>query len=209
MVQFNPNILNRYLAPDISKFTACDAPDISMRHSQAQHWLRNHFYNSIFLNGDYNSKFHQYDINLLYRAQVAFADYEEAKSLTNECLALGSADNPAIRVYFRALARWESCLLNLQIFVEVMNKMNKEYKGSLVYSGKDGTPPQRVCEIANTIKHFGRNTNEDTVPMWLSNLGFNTRLHKLTYKELAELLYEIALLADELQNPSSFAKSKT
>jgi len=37
----------------------------------------------------------------IFRAQVAFADYHEARNLVNKFLQPGKPDNPAIRIYFQ------------------------------------------------------------------------------------------------------------
>lgn len=184
MAIFNTELLDRHLAPGISAFTACDAPDIALRHPEAPHWLANHLLNSVF-RGAYKNGFRQYAANQIYRAQVAFRDYHEARALTAEFLATGRPENPAVRAYFRALARWESCLLNLQIFIDVMNKMKTDLKDEPVFKESDGTTEQRAYSIANTVKHFGsdiaagRHAEGDTVPLWLTNFGLKTRSHEL------------------------------
>jgi hypothetical protein len=212
-VGFNTDLLNRHIAPGISDFKACDAPDITDAHPEAEHWLANHFLNSVFRAG-FKGRIRQYALNQIFRAQSAFHDYHEARGLTHEFLAKGSPDHPASRLYFRAVARWESCFLNLQIFIDVMNKMKQDFKDEPVFKADDGTPEQRAYVIANTIKHWGsdiandRHSDGDTIPLWLTNTGFQTRLHSLTYPELGKLVSEVATIADELQDPKSFAEAK-
>ena len=212
-ISYNTDLLNRHLAPGISEFTSSDAPDITAAHPEAPHWLANHFLNSVF-RGTFKNKYRQYAVNQLFRAQVAFADYHEARSLTSAYLSSGKPDSPAIRAYFRAVARWESCLLNLQIFIDVMNKMKKDLKDEPVFKEGDGTPEERAYCIANTVKHFGsdifaeRHAEEDTVPLWLTNAGLKTRTHEISYADLAKLVSEVASAANELQDPKSFAEPK-
>ena len=211
MISYNTNLLNGHLAPGISEFTVCDIPDISAKYPEASHWLANHFLNSVF-RGAFNNKYRQYAFNQIFRAQVSFADYHEARALTTEFLIKGKPDNPAIRTYFRAVARWESCLLNLQIFIDVMNKMKLDLKGERVFNENDGTPEQRSYEMANSIKHWGekvssnKHKEQDTIPLWLTNTGLKTRFQAITYHELASLVSEIANVANELQDPTSWAK---
>jgi hypothetical protein len=186
MVIYNIDLLNRYLAPGISKFTVCEAPDIVGKHPEAPHWLANHFLNAVF-RGTFKNRFRQYAFNQLFRAQVAYADYQEARVLTAAFLAKGKPDNPAIGPYFQALARWESCLLNLQIFIDVMNRMKREFNDDLVFKEGDGTPEQRAYAIANMIKHFGsdvaadKHDENDTVPVWLANDSLRTRTIELKF----------------------------
>ncbi|MEO8343111.1 MAG: hypothetical protein ABI536_04760 [Gallionella sp.] len=208
-MKYNSKLLNQYFAPGITEFIFCDAPDITNAHPEAPHWLANHFLNSL-LRGAYKKKYRQYAINQIYRAQVAFADYHEARKITLELLAKANPENPDIRLYFHAVSRWESCLLNLQIFIEVMNELRKIFKEDRVYITGDGSPEERVCEIANMAKHLGSEiaagsySEDHTVPIWLTNIGLKTRSHEVTYQELANLVSEVAVAADELQDPRTF-----
>lgn len=209
-ISYSSELLDRFLAPGISSFTSCDAPDISASHPQAPHWLANHFLNNA-LRGRFKDKYRQYAVNQILRAQVAFADYHEARQLTTEYLKTGRPDNPASRLYFRAIARWESCLLNLQIFIDVMKRMKADMGDEPVFIEGDGTPEQRAYSLANAIKHFGSEISagsypaDATIPMWLTNGGFATRQHHLSYQELSELVAAVARAAEELQDPLAFA----
>lgn len=212
-IQYNSQLLERYIAPGISMFTSCDAPDITASHPEAPHWLANHFLNAVF-RGTFKDKFRQYALNQILRAQVAFADYHEARTLTAEYLAKSNPDNPTTCSYFRAIARWESCLLNLQIFVDVMNKMKKDVGEAPVFKEGDGTLEQRAYVMANTVKHFGsdiaagRHNEADTIPLWMTNSGLSTRTLELRYDDLANLISQVATAADELQDPRSFVETK-
>jgi len=99
---YSTAILNKHLAPEISSFTVFEAPDISEQHKEAPYWIANHFLNSVF-RSTYKNKFRQYAVNQLYRAQVAFTDYHEARIYTGNYLKSGRPDMPAIQAYFRAI----------------------------------------------------------------------------------------------------------
>lgn len=208
-LSFNLEFVDRFLAPGISTFVSCDAPDISEHHPEASHWLTNHFMNSI-LRSHFKNKFRQYAINQLLRAQTSFRDYHEARLLTLEYLRAGRPDNPATRTYFKAITQLESCFLNIQIFVDVMNWMKKELGDRAVFERDDGSPEQRAYWIANSIKHWGsdiaagRHEPDDTIPMWLTNSGFATRHTAISYAELAGLVGQIAREANTLQDPLTF-----
>lgn len=213
IIRWYSGVLDRNIAPGISEFTQCDAPDLSASHPQAPHWLANHFLNSVF-RGQPKGTYRQYVLNLLFRAQACFHRYHSAQALTLQYLSTGDVQNPAVRIYFSALADWESCFLNVQIFIDVLNKMGAVGSEPIFTEG-DGSPQQRAYGIANTIKHWGsdlargRHSDEHTVPLWLSNTGFETRANRLTFGELGELIEGVALLANDLQNPESLSKSTT
>ncbi len=105
---------------------------------------------------------------------------------------------------------WESCFLNHQIFIDLFAKA----VGRKVFELDDGSDDQRAYDMANAIKHWGglvklnKHSDDHTIPLWLSNTGFHTYLHSLTYTELAAITTEIASAANELQNPASFGKAR-
>lgn len=211
-ITYNTDLINRFIAPGISEFTSCDAPDIADAHPEAEHWLANHFLNSVFRKS-FSGRTRQFALNQIFRAQIAFREYHEARELTLQYLAKGTPHNPSTRAYFQSIARWESCLFNVQIFIDVMNKMKQDFKDEPVFIKGEGTVEQRAYEMANTIKHWGsdiatnRHADGDTIPLWLTNSGFESRLHQLSYVELAKLVSEVAAVANELQDPKSFVEA--
>ncbi len=209
---FTPNVLNYYLAPGFADFKTCNAPDLSDAHTEVEYWMASHFLNSL-LRGKYTGSMRQYAINLIFRAQSTVHDYNEARVLTNEFLEKNKSSSPAGHIYFRAVSRWESCLLNFQIFMNVMSKVRQDFEYEPVFNKNDGTPEQRAFDIANTIKHWGsdianaRHTDGDTIPLWLTDTGFCTRLYTLTYLELGKIVSKVAATADKLRDPRSLSET--
>jgi hypothetical protein len=203
-MQYNPVLLNRNVAPGISEFTEANIQDLRPSFPEAEHWLSNHFLNTLF-GSNYRGSFRQYAINMLSRAQAQFAFFHQAREATHVYLQKGSPHNPAIRRYFAAVVLWESCFLNYQIFIDLFTKAT----GRKAFTTGDGSEEQRAYGIANIIKHWGgvikANQHDDnyTIPMWLSNTGFNTHSLHLTYVELAAITTEVAKAADDLQNPGA------
>jgi hypothetical protein len=101
--------------------------------------------------------------------------------------------------------------LNIQIFIDLANRMKREIGDSPVFIENDGSRDQRAYVMANTVKHWGsdvaveRHEEHQTIPLWLLNEGLTTRSHQLSFPELATLVAEIATVADGLQDPRSFA----
>lgn len=212
-ITFSTTLVDRLIAPGLSTFASFDAPSLIEQHPEATHWLANHFLNTI-LGVGYKDKYRQWALNQLFRAEVAFRDYHEARTLTADFLTKNNPGQPAIRAYFKAIARWESCLLNVQIFIDIANKMKKELGDTPVFVAGDGSRDQRAYAIANTIKHWGgdvaagRHAEHQTIPLWLTNEGFATRFDRLSVQELAGLVREVAAVADALQHPETFAVEK-
>ena len=80
-MKWNPDILDKYIAPQISVFTQAEIPDLSDRFPEAPFWLGNHLLNSI-LRAPYKGSFRQLAMGFLFRAAFAFRAYHEARSLT-------------------------------------------------------------------------------------------------------------------------------
>ena len=195
-------LLNRYIAPGIAEFSACELPDLKAEHPQADHWLANHFLNTVF-RAEYEGKHRQYAVNIIYRAQACFDQYHQARDLTLEYLEQSDPDNPKSRIYFAAITTWEAYFLNLQTFVEVLCRLT----GKRIFEQADDSPEQRAYSIANTIKHWGgsigrdEHHDDDTIPLWLTNTGFRTRTEHLAYAEFAALIRESAVAAEDLVDP--------
>ena len=204
MVQYSSALLNRNIAPGIAEFASADIPDLRPAFPEAEHWLANHFLNTLF-GPNFTGSFRQYAINMLSRAQAQFALYHQAREATQTYLEKSTHQSPAIRRYYAAIILWESCFLNLQIFVDLYTKAVAKD----AFEPGDGSDDQRAYDIANNIKHWGgllksnKHSDEHTIPMWLSNTGFHTYAHSLTYAELSAITTEVAKAANELQNPAS------
>lgn len=204
-IQFNSDLLEKYIAPNISQFNVAEIPDLRQVYDQHLYWLTNHFLNSS-LSGAFTSPMRQYAFNAIYRIQNAFRDYHEARELTYKYLSITNSNNPAIKPYFDALSRWESCFLNWAILVDIFSKMII----SKAFEKADGSPDQRAYDMSNAIKHCGdaiRRGEHDaslTVPLWLENAGFRSRELFISYQEFSQLMSQAADFANELQNPRGF-----
>ena len=126
MAQWNSKILEKFFAPGITGFTEAEIPDLKEKHKEAEHWLPNHMLNSVF-GGRYSDEVLPFALNMMFRAQVAFKSYHTARDATLEYLKDNKPDNPKIRIYFKAISEWETCLLNLQIFMDLGNNFDVKF----------------------------------------------------------------------------------
>lgn len=204
---WNPDLLNRYVAPSIAEFSEASIPELELEGEKVEHCMANYFLNSVF-RGEYAGPLRQFAFNIIYRAQACFESYHDASIQTRDFLVKSSPRSPKTLTYYRALRAWENCFLNLQTFVDLINRAVKMQ----VFQQDDGSPEQRAYAIANSIKHWGHSiargehNDDDTVPVWLTNDGFVTRSSKLSYDELAGLLREAAKVVEDLRDPSTRAQ---
>lgn len=209
-VQFNTQLLERLIAPGITTFDRAEIPDLRQVHDQHPYWLANHFLENI-LGLAYQGVYRQYVFNSLYRIQMAFSTYHEARDLTAKYLSITILDNPAIGAYFQALACWETCFLNWQILVEIFIKMSNES----LFKADDGSAEQRAYSIATAIKHTGKfiargkYSNGALIPMWLRNDGFHSLESYISYQELGNLMLDAAKFADGIQSPHQFVQNQS
>jgi hypothetical protein len=218
-MRYSNDILDEFYAPSISKLVECKAPDLTGQHEEAKYWIANNFLNSVVSNmfgRTIKNQYKQYFINLLFRTQVAFADYHEGRSLTIEFIQKSSSGNPAVQKYFQAVSRWESCLLNLQMFMDIYNKLNK-FRGTneLAFNEKDSSSSEyRLYKMANTVKHWGERISNNiheyrhTIPLWIINDGLSCNSYSISYIELSEIISSVALAADEICISYGYKPSK-
>lgn len=205
--QFNPALINRSIAPGIADFSAADIPDLRQMFPEAEHWLSNHFLNTLY-GPNFTGGMRQYTINMLSRAQAQFSLFHQAREATYTYLEKSTLHNPSVQRYYAAIILWESCFINHQMFVDLFNKTT----GKKAFEPKDMSECQRIYDTANDIKHWGGTVNAEkhnddhTIPMWLSNSGFHTYANSVTYAELAAITTEVANAANSLQNPAALIK---
>src|SRR5688572_10817549 len=149
MVQYHPEVLNRNIAPGIAEFATAEIPDLRSQFPDSEHWLTQHFLSTLF-GPTYKGRFRQHFATLLARAQAQFALYHAARDITLDYLGSSKPHSPAIRKYYQAVFLWESCFVNLQMFVDSFTKST----GSRAFAKGDGSQDQRAYDVANAIKHW-------------------------------------------------------
>jgi len=206
MVAWNKDILDKHVAPDISQFDNAIIPDLTELYSQSEHWITNHFLNTV-LGAKFKDRWRQVVIGYLRRSQNSFLYYHKARELTMEYLDGNDTSNPRISRYYIAVSEWENFALQVSMAIDLFKWLNQ---GQGAFEKNDNSKEQRLYSIANNIKHTsscvnsGQIIENDTIPLWLNNQGIVSYDFSITYIEASEILNDIAKLADEYQNPSSF-----
>ena len=196
-VQWSRELLEHFVAPGIQDFNRAHIPELSPDLVASRNWMFDHFLNNVF-QAQYKDPVRQQVINCIYRTQTAVKAYQEAKSLTNSYLSKSKSGSPIINLYFEALSTWETCFLNWQILVQIYNRLISPEQN---FIRGDGSIDDRAYSIANSIKHSGGAGSDYIVPIWLTNDGFQTQDHKVSYEELAQLLSEAGEFARQIINP--------
>lgn len=214
---FDSHLLDKLIAPGISIFTRADIPDLAGRFPEAEYWVTNFFLNNI-LPPRYVDQLRQLALAFLRRAQLAVDAYAEARDLTLKYLDGNNPDNPRIRAYYAAVARWENFAIESSIAMDVLKHIKIRIGDDReTFRPGDGSPEQRLHHLANKVKHAGDDIRDkgryaltDSVALWLSEAGLNgigaraTQVVRVTYAEAAQFMEDIAKIADDIQDPQTF-----
>lgn len=204
-MQFTDDFLNLYIAPNLSRFSQAEIPDLKSEF--AGNWIASSLMNR-FLKGKFSGDFGRWALAYIRRTHHAFAAYHDARQATSDYLASSLKPQPSWLTYYRALEFWENFTLQSQMAISLLVQMNENQK---VFDDNERPrgPSARLYHIGNSVKHLeslgDRHPNvEDTVPLWLTNDGLKTLKYELSYLEAAHELRGLAQLADKLQNPMKF-----
>ena len=204
-MQWNPEILSKFLAPRITEFISADIPDLSQRYPEAPYWVSNHFLNNVF-RSHFKDRWRQVVFAYIRRTQNAFFAYHDARCLTLEYLSGNKPDNPQINRYFSAVTAWENFALQISMAIDLFRWLNQ---GIGAFEKNDGSKEQRLYEMANLIKHTASAVNSwqcpesGTIPLWLSNTGLHSFESSITFQEASEILADVCCLAEDYQDPHS------
>ncbi|WP_332767411.1 hypothetical protein [Phenylobacterium sp.] len=202
-VQFSDQFLDELFAPGISTFRKAEIPDLADVSPEVEHWLSNHFLNSLF-DTRFESHSKQAAMTHLFRTQNAIRAFQSAREKALGCVSNYKSGRPDTQNYLAAVAAWEVTLLNTQILIDLRENMFDR-------KGARTDAECRIWEASNRLKHYGedirRGLNEAhwTLPLWLTGQGLKTRTGNVSYEELAGCLRVFAKMADMLQNPASFS----
>jgi hypothetical protein len=117
---------------------------------------------------------------------------------------------PKLRLYYDSLNNWEAFALQCQMARDLYLFISK----SKAFDQGDGSPEQRLYDLANAVKHFRghldsqRFTPADILPMWITRDGLVSINHSVTYAEAAGVLRDLSKLAHLLQDPVAVREAR-
>jgi hypothetical protein len=208
-LSWNSQLLEKHIAPGISTFTQATIPDLADGFPEADHWVVNFFLNSN-LRASYSDNVRQLVLGFLRRAQLAVTAYGDARGLTLKYLDGNEPDNPRIRAYYAAIARWEHFTIESSIMLDIWRYING---GQGAFAKGDRSLEDRLYHLANKVKHIGDDIQNrglyrvtDSVALWLSDTGLHGVDAQVTYTEAAQFLRDVAKVAHEIQDPLGLAE---
>lgn len=200
-MRFSNWVKDWLIAPEMSEFTQAEIRDMTEVSARLEYALGNYLLNLIF-RGDPGPPVRQKLYNFLRRSAAASEEYQRARDLTLRYLA---APDDRLLAYVKAITHWESYLGHAwQAFV-VLNERGWFAKG-------DGSSFERLNHLHGRSKHTekaiattGQMPGESPLAVWMTNEGLTSTEQQLTYNELANLLQELATVAELIEDPSQAA----
>ena len=181
-----------------------EIPDLAAEFPESQNWLAIHLLNVAF-RYPADTKTRAILLAMVRRASHALAHYSAARERTlrfarwDRCGPIPAGD------YFGAIEGWENCLVQFQWLVEVVNKGMRPEEA--LYATGDRSAVERMCNMANCVKHPVRGAIQDLTPVWLEWEGIGALDgSRATYVEVADEIRETARLAREYTDPAAFAE---
>jgi len=202
--------LDKFVAPELSKFTAASIPDVSQYKEGREWWVRNFFLSSM-LRGTPDPPYRQYMLNFLRRAELSFQQYEFARERTLKYLE--SPRNRGTGNYMAAIGHWEVFLSqawHAYLLLSYMAGLN----GQGIFKPGDNSEAERLNFLYNRSKHAEKSINgafypeDSTLCLWLCNNGLKvTSDHQtdghLTFLEMFGVLEDLGKWADRVQDPAT------
>lgn len=210
MVQWNPDLFDKYVSPDFSSFQSAEIPDIVNEYAGAKHWMLDYFLNTV-LRSRWKTPVYQCVADFIRRAEWALTSYGQARAFTLAYLDNHDPTNPTLTQYYKALNEWETCLIQIQIALDLFRWVNK---GEGAFVSGDGSAEQRCYDIANKVKHLANDlkseavTEDHVTPIWLVEDGIKA-IGGLScnYEEVRTVVLDLCKLAEELKDPLTFREN--
>jgi hypothetical protein len=191
--------IDTFVAPHLSELTSVGAPDLRGCTEEYGHWVNNFILNTIF-RVRLKERNRQLVLYFLRKVEGAFQEYHEGRDFLASYL---QKRNEAVSAYFHALRHFEvAASLAYQAYDTVRTMVQEK-----LFTQDDGSPLQRLNRLQNISKHankeLGRGGIPDnlSVPIWLTNTAIECHDTVLSFSEFAELMEELARLAEVLSNP--------
>lgn len=193
---------DNFVAPYMSAFTSAEIADLSHHDEQQEHWVSNFILNTL-LRVRVPPPSRTYMFNFLRRAEAAFREYSLARESTLAYLETGKSPSR----YMAAVFHWEVCLSQAWHAYELLMELAGGVK---IFEKEDGTIPQRLNLLYNQMKHVDSTiascqlpSPEATLPVWLENAGLRSTEGHLEFREMVEILQDLAKWASAIEDPST------
>jgi hypothetical protein len=190
---------DRFMAPEMSKFTSANIDDMSQIDPEQNHWQANYILNTV-MRSSVPTPLRQQLFNFLRRCHSAFSEYAQARESTLTFLS----ERHRILKYMDAISHWEAYLA----YSWQGHRLLVPPKAKLFEVG-DGSVLERLHALHSRAKHADEHlTSGDLIEdsplcVWLTNEGLRSTETSISFVEMSSILEDLAQLAGAVQDPST------
>jgi hypothetical protein len=194
MVQYAPDILNLFGAPELSELTVCGAKDLP----RLPDYLSAAIWNHIVGAEHPDIAVRHLDLAFLRRTNAAAEEYSAGRSYLLRYIEGVEAGEHRLGAYLSALTHFEQCLGSIWKAAELFNRMEHKVLGTdptklTLYKQGQNSDLERINSLNNIAKHFSAIQAEQTsTPIWITNVGLKCVDAALSFDELYDNLIALS-----------------
>lgn len=212
MIRFSSDVLNNFIASDLSTLLAPILPDVPDVENQSIVFTMNYVLGSLKFKG---TSVAQAVMSAMQHNTTAVHAYRSARSSIQEYIA-DLPNHDKLFAVVQALADFENCILHSHITAQCLNEFQRAMtgKGFLMLSD-EVSEYARLRKLSNRIKHFDQDIaksirnglNAPARAIWLTDEAVVCTKGSLLYAELADVLsvhstFVQQLASDFFKDPS-------
>ncbi|MHB1209884.1 MAG: hypothetical protein ACYC1I_09295 [Acidimicrobiales bacterium] len=199
ITQWSDYSTDKFMAPEMSKFTSATIADMSQVDPEQNYWQANYILNTV-LGSIVPSPRRQQLFNFLRRCHSAFSEYAHARESTLIFLS----ERQRVLKYMDAIGHWEAYLAyswqGYRLLVPQPTKL---------FQVGDDSVLERLHALHSRAKHadehlFSGDLLEDSpLCVWLTNEGLRSTETSLSFGEMSSILEDLAQWASAVQDPKT------
>jgi hypothetical protein len=188
MVQFSPDMLNRFGAPELSLLAECKARELPT----FPNYLSSAIWNQVRGVNHPDEAVVHLDLAFLRRAVAAADEYNLARADLLRFVEGLTSGGHRLDAYLSSLRHFEQCVGSIWQAAELFNRMAHRVQGlepkkMTLYKQGENSDLERINKLNNVAKHFNAEQAEQTsAPVWITNVGLKSADASLSFDELHE-----------------------
>ena len=180
--------LDKFVSQELSKLTSCTPLSLASEFPERSNWL-NQFVLRRILCDHVAEERAALAFVLVRRAEAAIDEWELACEAARQGVQRPSG-------YFKALRHLESCLAALWQGLD----SGRRALGTDLFTKGDGSVYERLNWLYNKGRHFDPQALPagDLHALWLTNDGFHSREHAVTFEEMRDAIKVLGRMTDTI-----------
>lgn len=194
LVQYSPELLNLFGAPELSALTSCGAKELEAPPD----YLSAAIWNHIAGVAHPNISVRHLDLAFVRRTNAAVGEYVAGRSYLLRYIEGVEAGVHRLGSYLSALTHFEQCLNALWQAAELFNRMEHKVLGVdstklTLYKQGENSDLERINLLNNVAKHFSSTQAAQTsTPIWITNNELKCAEAVLSFDELRDNLLALS-----------------